>query len=62
VPPTDDETFLHSLLNAGDITREQAQTLRQLLNEMLRPGLSDAELVQLVRTADAMAQQLGHGR
>ncbi len=62
VPPADDETFLHSLLNAGDITAEQARTLRQLLNEMLRPGLSDAELVRLVRAADAVTQEIGRVR
>jgi hypothetical protein len=62
VPPTDDEAFLHSLLNSGDITKEQAQTLRKLLNEMLRPGLSDAELVHLVQAADGVAQKIGHVR
>jgi hypothetical protein len=29
---------------------------------MLRPGLSDAELVQLVQTADVVTQQIGHVR
>jgi hypothetical protein len=33
-----------------------------LLNEMLRPGLSEAELVRLVRAADAVTQQIGRVR
>jgi hypothetical protein len=29
---------------------------------MLRPGLSDAELVHLVQAADGVAQKIGHVR
>ena len=51
----DDDLFVRKLFNASNLSQEQAGALRQLLEEMRRPGLGDADLVRLVRTADDLA-------
>jgi hypothetical protein len=58
----DDELFVRRLFNTSNLSQQQAAALRQVLEELRRPGLGDADLVRLVRTADDLAVTREHIR
>jgi hypothetical protein len=59
VPPPDDDAFVRALQDAGGATEEQAESLRRLLRALSRPDIDDAELMLLVRRADALVDHRG---
>lgn len=61
VPPADDAAFVDELLRYRSITNEQADRLRTLLAQ-LSGNASEEQLVQLVRAADAFADEKGRIR
>ncbi|HEX6293110.1 MAG TPA: DUF4350 domain-containing protein [Herpetosiphonaceae bacterium] len=61
VPPGDDAKFVDELQRYRGASDEQAARLRALLEQFRRPA-SDEQLVRLVRTADAFADEKGRLR
>jgi hypothetical protein len=57
-----DDQFISSLFNAGGATNEQGRSLRQLLDQLRRPDLGDADLVRLVRASDKLIDRRGRLR
>jgi hypothetical protein len=62
VAPQDDTAFVRELVRVGGASDEQAARLRPLLEALRKPDMSDAELVRLVREADALTDVRGRLR